>query len=146
MEFEPSWAYIFVLLYAVSCCTVLVLIGTAIVGIWSRADAKRMWIRIQDDLSRKPDNADLTSIKTWMEVDKVEKAKHPGAAWAPDLDYSVNLRSTWAPNPKYRDDYVQLVDYNQLMAWHTRHEKGIPLMDVPVRLFRINYDQKNEKK
>ena len=146
MEFEPSWAYVYVSLYVAPACVVLVFIGTAIVGIWSRTAAKRMCRRIQNDLGRAPDKGDLISIRTWMKVDEVEEKKHPGSAWAPRPDPSLRQGCAWAPSPEHRNDYVQLVDYNQLMAWYTRHDKAIPLMDVPVRLFRINYDRKNEKK
>jgi hypothetical protein len=81
-----------------------------------------------------------------MKVDEVEAKKYPDGAWAPKLSKSVSQGCAWAPNPAHRNDYVQLVDYNQLMAWYTRHDKAIPLMDLPVRLFRIDYDRKNEKK
>jgi len=145
MELQPSWAYITVLLYIAPPCVFLVFIGTAIVRIWSWTAAKRMYRRIQYDLDRPSNKGDLTSIKTWMAVDEVEARKRPGSSWAPQPSTSVNQGSAWVASPEHRNDYVQLVNYNQLMAWHTRHDKAIPLMDVPVRLFRINYDRKNEK-
>src|ERR1700722_16059042 len=99
MEFEPSWAYVYVSLYVAPACVVLVFIGTAIVGIWSRTAAKRMCRRIQNDLGRAPDKGDLISIRTWMKVDEVEEKKHPGSAWAPRPDPSLRQGCAWAPSP-----------------------------------------------
>lgn len=126
-------------------CIILVFLGIAIVAIWSRTAAKRMGLRIQDDLSRTPTAADLTSIETWIKIDEAEQKKHPGSVWAPPLVTSGLLSSEWTPSPS-SDDYVTLIDLGVLMDRSRGEFAPVTLGDLPTRLFRIKYDGKTRKK
>ena len=56
------------------------LISVIVQTVWAWIAGIQMRLKIKKDLGRKPTDADLTSIDTWMKVDEVEQRKGP----APD--------------------------------------------------------------
>ncbi|HET6141915.1 MAG TPA: hypothetical protein VFE02_00295 [Candidatus Acidoferrales bacterium] len=68
-------------------------IAAIVIGISSWVVATRMRRRIEKDLGRSGDDADLASLETWMKVDEIEEKKNPGRAWAPDSSISDDQSS-----------------------------------------------------
>jgi hypothetical protein len=145
-DLGTNFYYLYVPLYVHPVLVTLVVAATAIVSFGTRITGKRMSRRIKNGLGRPATEGDLLSIHTSMKVDRTERPKNPDLEWVAGSETRTGLRENRAFVPESADAYVQLVDYDRMMNWRTRHEQSISLMDVPVRLFRIKYTSQAKQK